>query len=336
MLGNALGRIAASEALASSLFLFFACLAPAVAFGGLMSVATGGAIGTTEMLFATALCGATYALTAGQPLVIVGSTGPALAFTALIHQAAPEAISYPTPASAGCDVGPEGPLPQAARERIVFFDAYLRGMAEAIQEGHAQLVVRQKLVEARLEGHAQDEVVLRLELVERLGASRRLAACMRHYDEMTRRHGTRPPLEALRARPRSLAPTKLDSLLVRGATPSAAGELAEMLNDKRDVLRQQTQNRSRSEKSQASTDLSRSTSRRNNRIPTIGLFRLLHRTRPHPRPHPGTRHLSPAAQTASLQAPKPQDPTESGALCMGEPGAGRSRGGASEGPLRSR
>ena len=50
-----------------------------------MGIATGGAISTTEMLLATALCGASYALTAGQPLVIIGSTGPALAFTALIY-----------------------------------------------------------------------------------------------------------------------------------------------------------------------------------------------------------------------------------------------------------
>ncbi len=42
------------QCLAATLFLFFACLAPAVGFGGLFAVATGGAIGTIEMVSSTA------------------------------------------------------------------------------------------------------------------------------------------------------------------------------------------------------------------------------------------------------------------------------------------
>lgn len=71
---------------AASVFLFFACLAPAIAFGGLMSEATGGAIGVVEMLLATAACGVAYALVAGQPLTILGGTGPLLVFTALLFE----------------------------------------------------------------------------------------------------------------------------------------------------------------------------------------------------------------------------------------------------------
>jgi mannitol/fructose-specific phosphotransferase system IIA component (Ntr-type) len=70
----------------SSLFLFFACLAPAVTFGGVMAVQTGGAIGAVEMLLATALCGICYALLAGQPLIILGGTGPLLVFTAVLYR----------------------------------------------------------------------------------------------------------------------------------------------------------------------------------------------------------------------------------------------------------
>lgn len=70
----------------ATLFLFFACLAPAVTFGGLMYAATGGLIGVTEMLIATAICGIIYALTAGQPLVILGGTGPLLIFTGILYQ----------------------------------------------------------------------------------------------------------------------------------------------------------------------------------------------------------------------------------------------------------
>lgn len=68
-------------------FLFFACLAPAIAFGGLMSVMTGGEIGVVEMIVSTAACGVAYALVAGQPLTILGGTGPLLVFTAILYDA---------------------------------------------------------------------------------------------------------------------------------------------------------------------------------------------------------------------------------------------------------
>lgn len=71
---------------AATAFLFFACLAPAIAFGGLMSVLTSGAIGAMEMIVATALCGVLYAVLAGQPLTILGGTGPLLVFTGLLYQ----------------------------------------------------------------------------------------------------------------------------------------------------------------------------------------------------------------------------------------------------------
>ncbi len=70
----------------SALFLFFACLAPAVTFGGIMAAQTGGSIGVVEMLVATALCGVLYALFAGQPLIILGGTGPLLVFTAVLYR----------------------------------------------------------------------------------------------------------------------------------------------------------------------------------------------------------------------------------------------------------
>lgn len=43
-----------TQSLAATLFLFFACLAPAVGFGGLFGIATNGAIGTMEMVSSTA------------------------------------------------------------------------------------------------------------------------------------------------------------------------------------------------------------------------------------------------------------------------------------------
>ncbi len=74
------------KVIASTLFLFFACLAPAVAFGGLMSEQTGGAIGVVEMIVATAVCGILYAIFSGQPLTILGGTGPLLVFTGLLYR----------------------------------------------------------------------------------------------------------------------------------------------------------------------------------------------------------------------------------------------------------
>ena len=74
-----------SKTISSTLFLYFACLAPTVTFGGLMFAATGGQIGVTEMLVATSLCGITYALLGGQPLVILGGTGPLLVFIGVLY-----------------------------------------------------------------------------------------------------------------------------------------------------------------------------------------------------------------------------------------------------------
>lgn len=76
------------KVMSSTFFLFFACLAPAVAFGGLLGICTAGAMGTIEMIAATALCGMVYAAFSGQPLTIIGSTGPVLAFIAVLFKTA--------------------------------------------------------------------------------------------------------------------------------------------------------------------------------------------------------------------------------------------------------
>lgn len=80
------------KTLASTFFLFFACLAPAIIFGGLMDGKTGGGsgvaggdIGVVEMILATAICGLVYAIFAGQPMIILGGTGPMLIFTGILY-----------------------------------------------------------------------------------------------------------------------------------------------------------------------------------------------------------------------------------------------------------
>ena len=74
------------KSIASIVFMFFACVAPAVTFGGLMGSETGGQIGAAEMLISTAVCGVLYALFAGGPLIILGGIGPLLIFTIILYQ----------------------------------------------------------------------------------------------------------------------------------------------------------------------------------------------------------------------------------------------------------
>lgn len=74
------------KCVASILFMFFACLAPAVTFGGLMGAATDGQIGPVEMLIASSVGGMIYALFAGQPLIILGGIGPLYIFTIILYR----------------------------------------------------------------------------------------------------------------------------------------------------------------------------------------------------------------------------------------------------------
>jgi len=74
------------KTVASSMFLFFACLAPTVTFGGVIGVSTEGQIGAVETIIATAIGGVLYAVLAGQPLNILGTTGPLLVFITTLFQ----------------------------------------------------------------------------------------------------------------------------------------------------------------------------------------------------------------------------------------------------------
>lgn len=101
----------ALQSIASVFFLYFACLAPIITFGGLLGEATGQNIvspstlswrfcvaaprltiisssisgqATMESLLTGAICGITYGLFSGQPLTILGSTGPVLVFETIL------------------------------------------------------------------------------------------------------------------------------------------------------------------------------------------------------------------------------------------------------------
>jgi hypothetical protein len=71
----------------TTFFMFFAALANAIAFGALTGAVTGNEIGITEMIIVTAIGGIAFALFAGQPLTILGGTGPITIFTGLLYVA---------------------------------------------------------------------------------------------------------------------------------------------------------------------------------------------------------------------------------------------------------
>ena len=66
------------QCLFASIFTFISCIAPAVAFGGLVQEITSSRIGVTEILVATGGAGIIYSSLATQPLVILALTGPVL------------------------------------------------------------------------------------------------------------------------------------------------------------------------------------------------------------------------------------------------------------------
>ncbi|KAK7507322.1 hypothetical protein BaRGS_00001257 [Batillaria attramentaria] len=73
------------QCLASFVFLYFACLTPIITFGGLLGDATDNYMAALESILAGSICGIIYALFSGQPLTILGSTGPVLVFETILN-----------------------------------------------------------------------------------------------------------------------------------------------------------------------------------------------------------------------------------------------------------
>lgn len=95
------------QCLATFFFVYFACLSPAITFGGLLSKSprhpfllslvltmtsdltgekTEKWMGVSEMLIGVSVCGVIMALFSGQPILIVGATGPMLVFEEALYQ----------------------------------------------------------------------------------------------------------------------------------------------------------------------------------------------------------------------------------------------------------
>ncbi|XP_069356592.1 electroneutral sodium bicarbonate exchanger 1 isoform X2 [Maniola hyperantus] len=76
----------AIQCVASWIFLYFACLSPIITFGGLLGEATGKNMAAMESLVSGFVCGMGYGFFSGQPLTILGSTGPVLVFETIVFE----------------------------------------------------------------------------------------------------------------------------------------------------------------------------------------------------------------------------------------------------------
>uniref|UniRef100_UPI003AABBA0C anion exchange protein 3 n=1 Tax=Centroberyx gerrardi TaxID=166262 RepID=UPI003AABBA0C len=68
------------QCIAAVIFIYFAALSPTITFGGLLGEKTEGMMGVSELIVSTATLGIIFSLLAGQPLLIIGFSGPLLVF----------------------------------------------------------------------------------------------------------------------------------------------------------------------------------------------------------------------------------------------------------------
>ncbi|KAK9537913.1 hypothetical protein VZT92_005488 [Zoarces viviparus] len=68
------------QCFAAVIFIYFAALSPTITFGGLLGEKTDGMMGVTELIVSTATLGVIFSLLGGQPLLIIGFSGPLLVF----------------------------------------------------------------------------------------------------------------------------------------------------------------------------------------------------------------------------------------------------------------
>jgi len=73
------------QCVASYFFIYFACLTPIITFGGLLGDATGNNMASMESLVSGLIVGTLYGFFSGQPLTILGSTGPVLVFETIVY-----------------------------------------------------------------------------------------------------------------------------------------------------------------------------------------------------------------------------------------------------------
>eukprot|EP00158_Paraphelidium_tribonemae_P004577 Partr_v1_DN26842_c3_g1_i1_m40580 putative solute carrier family 4 len=73
-----------AKVMSATIFMFFTSTIPAIAFASYMMAVTESQFGVVEVLLATSISGILYSIFAGQPLVIMGVTGPIAVFSRTI------------------------------------------------------------------------------------------------------------------------------------------------------------------------------------------------------------------------------------------------------------
>lgn len=81
------------HSLLASLFLYFALFATNIAFGGLLENKTEKFLGVTEVIISASVCSIILGLFAGQPMMIIGATGPMLVFEQSIYDVSVQLLS---------------------------------------------------------------------------------------------------------------------------------------------------------------------------------------------------------------------------------------------------
>merc|ERR1712013_333394 len=74
-----------TQCIAAAIFIYFAALSGAIAFGGLMGAKTDNHIGISETLIISSVAGVVFSLFAGCPLIIIGVTGPVLLYDEALY-----------------------------------------------------------------------------------------------------------------------------------------------------------------------------------------------------------------------------------------------------------
>ncbi|XP_061448615.1 electrogenic sodium bicarbonate cotransporter 4 [Rhineura floridana] len=73
------------QSISAILFIYLGCITNAITFGGLLGDATENYQGVMESFLGTAMAGSVFCFFAGQPLIILSSTGPILIFEKLLY-----------------------------------------------------------------------------------------------------------------------------------------------------------------------------------------------------------------------------------------------------------
>ncbi|XP_060107022.1 electrogenic sodium bicarbonate cotransporter 4 isoform X3 [Heteronotia binoei] len=73
------------QSISAILFIYLGCITNAITFGGLLGDATENYQGVMESFLGTAMAGSVFCVFAGQPLIILSSTGPILIFEKLLY-----------------------------------------------------------------------------------------------------------------------------------------------------------------------------------------------------------------------------------------------------------